>query len=360
MKQAYRTWVLGLLTGLLVLLAACAGVVYMVDPCLYYRVPDKWHPVFFSERYQAAGLAKNIPADTVVMGTSMAANYRANEVAETFGTTAVRVTIPDGYLSEFDKAMSVLFRSQTPERVLFGLDLNILVRDESGVTTAMPDYLYNENPLDDIKYLLNKDTLYYSGYVLMANGWGGGETLDEGFTWDQGIWWNHDTALANYNRPEPVPETVPADAYLQHVDENLAVVEGWLRAHPDTEFDLFLPPYSILFWDKTARLGETDAMFAALERTCEVLLPYENVKLYGFLMDREIVENLDQYCDYVHHSGDVCGQVLAKVAAGEDRLTEENYRETLANWQTFVVDYDYEKFWEESFWIAWNAQHPIT
>ena len=195
MKRAYRTWVLGLLAGLLVLLAACAAVVYVVDPCLYYRVPDKWQPVFFSERYQAAGLAKNVPADTVLMGTSMAANYRASEVAETFGTTAVRITIPDGYLSEFDRAMNVLFRSQTPERVLFGLDLNILVRDESGITTAMPDYLYNENPLDDIKYLLNKDTLYYSAYVLIANGWNSGQTIDEGFTWDDGIWWNHATAL---------------------------------------------------------------------------------------------------------------------------------------------------------------------
>ena len=360
MKQTYRRWACGLLAAILLLLGACAAAVYAVDPCLYYRVPDKWQPVFFSERYQAAGLAKNVPADTVVMGTSMAANYRANEVAETFGTTAVRITIPDGYLSEFDKAMGVLFRSQTPERVLFGLDLNILVRDESGITTAMPDYLYNENPLDDIKYLLNKDTLYYSAYVFVANGWNGGQTVDEGFTWDKGIWWNHATALANYTRPEITAAPVPAGDYLRRVDENLAVVERWLRAHPDTEFDLFLPPYSILFWDKTARLGETDAMFAALERTCEVLLPYENVKLYGFLMDREIVENLDEYCDYVHHSGDVCGQVLAKVAAGEDRLTAENYRETLANWRAFVVDYDDEKFWDESFWIQWNAQHPIT
>lgn len=360
MKQAYRRWACGLLAAVLVLLAACAAVVYVVDPCLYYRIPDKWQPVFFSERYQAAGLAKNVPADTVVMGTSMAANYRASQVVEAFGGTAVRITIPDGYLSEFDKVMGVLFRSQTPERILFGLDLNILVRDESGITTAMPEYLYNENPVDDIKYLLNKDTLYYSAYVFFANGWNGGQTVDEGFTWDNGIWWNHATALANYDRPEPVAEPVPSGAYLEHVDENLAVVERWLRDHPDTEFDLFLPPYSILFWDKTARLGETDAMFAALERTCQVLLPYGNVKLYGFLMDREIVENLDQYCDYVHHSGAVCGQVLAKIAAGEDLLTEENYRETLANWRAFVVDYDYEKFWDESFWIQWNAQHPVA
>lgn len=356
MKQAYKRWVCGLLATCIVLLAGCAAVVYFVDPCLYYRIPENWDPVLFSERYQAAGLAKNVPADTVLMGTSMAANYRGSDIAETFGTTAVRITIPDGYLSEFDKTMNVLFDSQTPQRVIFGLDANILVRDESGLTSAMPDYLYNDNPLDDVKYLVNKDTLYYSVYVLMANRWDEADTLDEGFTWDGTVWWNHATALANYARPEIVPETVPADAYLSHASDNLAVVESWITAHPETEFDIFFPPYSILFWDKTARLGETDAVFAALELACERLLQYDNVQLYDFLMDPEIVLDLDNYCDYVHHSGAVCTQVLDKMAAGECRLTAENYQDTLAQWREFVVDYDYEKYWDESFWITWNAQ----
>lgn len=356
MKQAYKRWVCGLLAACAVLLAACAAVVYFVDPCLYYRIPEDWDPVLFSERYQAAGLAKNVPADTVLMGTSLAANYRRSEIAETFGTTAVRITIPDGYLSEFDKTMDVLFRSQDPQRVIFGLDANILVRDESGLTSAMPDYLYNGNPFDDVKYLINKDTLYYSAYVLMANRWDEADTLDEGFTWDGDVWWNHATALANYTRPEIVQETVSADAYLRHASDNLDVVEGWITAHPETEFDIFFPPYSILFWDKTARLGETEAVFAALDLACERLLQYDNVRLYNFLMDPDIVLDLDNYCDYVHHSGAVCTQVLAKMAAGECRMTEENYRDTLAQWRDFVVDYDYEKYWDESFWIVWNAQ----
>lgn len=356
MKEAYKRWVCGLLAACAVLLAACAAVVYFVDPCLYYRIPEDWDPVLFSERYQAAGLAKNVPADTVLMGTSLAANYRRSEIAETFGTTAVRITIPDGYLSEFDKTMDVLFSSQDPQRVIFGLDANILVRDESGLTSAMPDYLYNDNPFDDVKYLINKDTLYYSAYVLMANRWDEADTLDEGFTWDGDVWWNHATALANYTRPEIVQETVAADAYLRHASDNLDVVEGWITAHPETEFDIFFPPYSILFWDKTARLGETEAVFAALDLACERLLQYDNVRLYNFLMDPDIVLDLDNYCDYVHHSGAVCTQVLAKMAAGECRMTEENYRDTLAQWRDFVVDYDYEKYWDESFWIVWNAQ----
>ena len=33
-------------------------------------------------------------------------------------------------------------------------------------------------------------------------------------------------------------------------------------------------------------------------------------------MDGEIVEDLDNYCDYIHHSGDVSDTLLRKIAAG--------------------------------------------
>ena len=357
MKQAYRRWVCGLLTALLALLAVCGAFVYIVDPCLYYRIPDKWQPVLFNERYQMAGLAKNVEADTVLVGTSMAANYRSSWIEETFETSAVRLTIPDGYYSEFDQVMGVLFQAQEPERVIFGMDVNTLIRDESGVTAAMPDYLYNANPLDDIQYLLNKDALYYSAYTLMSNRWDQGDTLDEGFTWDADQWWNHMSALANYDRPEIAAEDLPADAYAASTTANLAVAEQWITAHPETEFDFFLPPYSMLFWDKVTREGRTDAVFAAIRQAGETLLQYDNVKLYGYLMDADIVANLDNYCDYIHHSGEVCREILTMLRADKGRLTEENLEETLANWREFVVDYDYDKFWDEDFWVQWNAAH---
>ena len=346
MSKACKRWACGLLAAVLVLLAACAAVVYLVDPCLYYRMPDKWEPVFFSERYQGAGLAKNVPADTVLVGTSMAANYRASEVGETFGGSAVRITIPDGYLSEFDQVMDVVFRSQTPKRVVFALDLNILVRDESGVTGAMPEYLYNDSLLDDAKYLLNKDTLYYSLYVLMTNRWGGGQTLDESFTWDEGIWWNHMTALAGYTRPEVAEETADTAAFRDHARQNLAVVESWVRAHPDTEFDIFFPPYSILFWDKMDRLGEREAMLALLEETTETLLQYDNAELQFFMADTDVITNLDNYADHIHVAGRVTYRMAQAMPAGQYRLTAENRAEVLDGLRDFVVHYDYDEIWK--------------
>lgn len=355
MDKRYKRCACGLLAGVLALLTAAAAVVYTVDPALYYRLPPDGEAVFFNERYQSAGLAKNMKADTVLIGTSMAANYRPSSIGAAFGTTGGRITLPDGYFSEFDAVMDVLFRHQAPRQIILALDLNILVRDGDGMTDAMPDYLYNRNPVDDVKYLLNKDALYYSFFVLKSREWGTAQTLDESFVWDKDIWWNHTTALAGYDRPEPVAQSLPADAYLENVRSNLAVIEAWITAHPETEFEIFLSPYSLLFWDKAARLGQTEAMFAALELVCSTLPEHENVRLYGYLMDREFAEDLDNYCDHLHHSTEMGDRVLAKLAAGEGRLTPETKEETLANWQTFVVNYDYEKFWDASFWENWNA-----
>ena len=356
MKTAYKRWVCGLLAGIMLLLLLCGGIVYAVDPFLYYRMPQSWQPVFFSERSQMAGIAKHAHADTVLMGTSMAANYRASWIEETMGGSAVRITLPDGYFSEFDAALDMAFWESTPERVIFVLDANILHRDESGKTDAMPEYLYNDSALDDIKYLLNKDALYYSAYVLMSNRWGGLESPDEAFTWDADIWWNHMTVMDNYTPPELVETPVPAEAWTENVDANLAVIESWLQEHPTTQFDIFFPPYSILFWHKSARLGQTDAVFAMLEHTCNRLLEYDNVRMYGFLWEQEIVENLDHYCDYIHHSGELSREVLQRIATEDCRITKENLHEDLANWREFVVDYDYDKFWDVSFWYGWNAQ----
>ena len=357
MNNQFRRWACGLLALVCVLLAACGAFVWAVDPCFYYRLPADGTGVFFNERYQNAGLARNTPADTVLLGTSMVANYRPGQVAEAFGGTAVKLTMPDGYVSEFTTVVEAALRWQTPRRVVFGLDVNILTRDESGVTGALPEYLYNANPLDDVKYLLNRDTLYYSVYTLLQRSRGQTQPLEQAFTWEEDLWWNHMTALANYERPEIAETPLAADAYGANTDANLTQIEGWLTAHPDTEFDIFLSPYSLLYWDKTLRLGECEAVFAALEEACRRLTAYDNCRLYGLLMDRDIVENLDYYADYIHHSDEAAAVALQKIAAGESLLTEENWAETLANWREFVVNYPYDQYWTDAFWWQWDIAH---
>lgn len=346
-----KRFVVGTLALCAAVLALCAALVWYADPCFYFRFPGTLEPVFFNERYQNAGMAKNTDADTVIMGTSMVANYRVSEAESLFGGTAVKLSFPDGYLSEFDQMMDVVFRYEEPERVIFGMDINILIRDESGVTGALPEYLYDVNPLNDVKYFFNKDTLYYSLYRIRCNQWDTTQTVDEAFTWD--VWWSKATALAGYPRPEVTEEQLPEDAYDANAMKNMEVVAQWANAHPETEFHIFFPPYSILFWDKMERTGATDAVFSAVETGIGYLIDlcqWDNVHVHFFPDAEEIVTNLDNYGDYIHHSGTVCTYVLEEIAAGSREitpLTRENVRGILSSWREFVVNYDYEAIWAE-------------
>ena len=60
-QRAYQKWTRVLLLGLVLVLTACAAIVYRVDPCFYYRMPTDREPVFFSERYQTAGYRPQQP-----------------------------------------------------------------------------------------------------------------------------------------------------------------------------------------------------------------------------------------------------------------------------------------------------------
>lgn len=362
--MGYRRWVCGLLAALCVLLLGCGGMVYAVDPCLYYRLPADGTAVFFNERYQNAGLARNQPADTVLLGTSMVANYRASHVAAAYGGTAAKLTVPDGYLSEFTAVLDQVFQNGTPERVLFGLDINILLRDESGLTGALPAYLYDKNPLNDVQYLLNKDTLYYSAYTLLEKHRGTAQPLDDAFTWDADTWWNHMTALDNYERPEQAAAETPQTAYLQNAHDNAQVLLAWAQRQPQTQFEVFFTPYSLLYWDKAQRQGETAAVLAAVDLAVRDLLEQAppNLRLTFLTGAKEIVADLDYYGDYIHHSGEAGDRALELLRDGSYTITEKNWGQVLSTWQEFVVHYQYDQFWTDAFWWKWNIERgaPIV
>lgn len=343
MNKTKKRWAVGLLAGFLAILSLCAGTVRAIDPFFHYRDPNPDGEVWFDERYQNAGLLRSQSYETVLMGTSLAANYRPFWFDVFYDTSTVKVTFPNGGFHEFTQALDYAFEEQDVKRVIFGLDPNILSRPTEDAPDQLPDYLYDDNPWNDGRYLLSKDVLIRSAYTVWKRARGQTQELQDAFLWDGTIYFSRELALAGYQRPEIAAKPLPADAFLDDCDENLAVVKSWAEEYPDTQFIFFLSPYSILYWDKMQRLGETDAVFALLRRTAEELLPYKNVELQCFLTDTDVITDLDNYADHIHVAGRVTYAMAQAMPGGEYRLTEENYRQRLDALHEFVVNYDYEK-----------------
>lgn len=347
MKQDYRKWALGLLAAVAVTLGLCAAIVVTVDPFFHYRSPDPEAEVWFEERSQTAGLLRSQEYETVLMGTSLAANYRPLWFDAYFDTKTVKATIPNGGFHEFTQALDYACETHDVKRVIFGLDPNILVRSVEEAPDQLPAYLYDTNPWNDGPYLLSKSVLVRTLYVILEKAEGNTQALQDAFMWDGNIFFSRELALAGYQRPEIGDTVLPEYAFLEICDENLAVVKSWLTDYPDTEFIFYYSPYSILFWDKMARMGQTDAMFAALKHATEELLAYDNVKIQCFLTDIDTITDLDNYADHIHVAGRVTWKMSKAMAGTEYLLTLENYEAKLDALREYVLNYDYESIWED-------------
>ena len=347
MQRGCGRWAVGLLAALAAALGLCTAIVIVVDPFFHYRTPDPEAEVWFEERGQAAGLLRSQDYETVLMGTSLAANYRPLWFDAYFNTKTVKVTFPNGGFHEFTQALDYACETHSVKRVIFGLDPNILIRSVEEAPDQLPEYLYDTNPWNDGAYLLNKDVLVRALYVVREKAAGNTQALQDAFVWDGEIFFSKELALAGYQRPEATDTAAPADAFLADCEENLEVVKDWLTRYPDVEFIFYYSPYSILFWDKMERQGQTDAMFTAIQYATRELLAYDNAKIQCFLTDIDTITDLDNYADHIHVAGRVTWRMSKEMAQTDHLLTLENYEEKLDALREFVVNYDYESIWEE-------------
>ena len=339
-----KTFFIAVLASVLACFGVMVTLLSLEDPFfVLHGIGEDETALFENQRYEMPGLIRHQEYSAVVMGTSLVANYRASWFTEGLGKQTLKITFPGGMISEFDTAIRLAFRTHPElDLVYFGIDPVYLVQPDSERAAELPGYLYNLNPLDDVEYLLNADT-----YALALRAWllrQRSETvpLDEAYIWDGAYTFAKGWALAGYPRPEVSGTVLPADAYLEAAEENLALVCRWIEEHPDARFVIWFPAYSILYWDLTTREGTAEAVITAVEHAAQRLLEYDNVELHCFLDAWDKATDLDNYTDHVHCSSAVTFWEAQNLMGGGWELTLENYRERLDALRRFTADYDYE------------------
>ena len=332
----------------LAILLCLGGALAALDPFFQVRGLDGDESAFFSnQRYEMAGLIRNQDYSAVVMGTSLVANYRASWFTEGLGKPTLKITFPSGWPKEFDKAIRLAWAThRSLDTVYFGMDLNVLVRSPDEQDVDLPDYLYNTFLFDDVEYFLNKETYIQAARSALKNLQGEGSTLDNAYIWDGAAEFSRAHSMKVYYRWERYEEPEDPEEWVANADENLAVFLAWIEEHPETEFNIWCAPYSILYWDYLTHDGRVNAYLTALEHAWSILSRYENVTLYSFLGREDIITDLDNYTDYIHCSGAVTKLEAESMMAGLDPVTAENYRDKVSQLREFVTHYDYDALFE--------------
>lgn len=336
-KKFIRNFII--LIGSLLLL--CIFLVVLFDPFFQYHKPlPGLKAILTDKEYQCPGSLKNFDYDSVIAGSSVSENYNNRWFDEGFDCTSIKAIRSYGATADLCFFLDIAFKNHTLKYVFYNLDPSALSADPVTTfeSTGCPVYLYDDNYFNDIEYLLNKDVLFEKIPYMVAQSLIGDYDEGNSYNWAQWKEFNSDMILDLYIRKRSIDEMKAADYYQEQLDGNIRLLVSEIEAHPETLFKISIPPYSMLWWDNIYRNGDTESYLYNVETTMETLLSYDNVELYYFLNDREIVTNLENYMDILHFSPEINQYICNAMMEGSHRVTKENYRQIIDDSRSFSYE----------------------
>ncbi len=331
-----------------------AAVVILTDPFYHYHAPAAGLKAVISRaEYQCIGTIRNFKYDGLLLGSSVAENYNNRWLDGAFGCTTIKGIKSSASTADLLYYLDEAYQNHELRYVFYSLDLFALSAGPEHHFTGegMPLYLYNNNILDDVNYLLNKDVLFESVPYQIAVSMQ--QDYDEGtsYNWAQYKTFSQEDALLHYERPSVSAAAEFGADEREVIDANVSLLAQMAEAHPETEFYFFYPPYSLLWWDSVDREGRLEERLYAAGRAAEVLTACENVHLYSFLAEEDIVCNLDFYMDSMHFSADINQWIVNQLNGSEYLLTKQNYEEELERLRGLVermIEYDIPAYFPEN------------
>lgn len=344
MKNSKKKWlaVFGAVCG--ICLGAMAALVIYVDPFFQYHKPLPDFPyVLDNQLTQNPGIAKNMDYDSIILGSSMVVQFNTLWFEDILGLQTMKLPYNAAHAKDQDRIMSVVEEHhEMPKAVFLGIDLLPYTNGTDVEAYPVPELYYDNHIYNDVEYWWNKDVLL--DYII-APYVGKDEADDFHIIYGKnyyGEYYNKEYVLSNYVPEEKAEETVPEDAYVEAALANMEEhILPHIRNNPDTEFFVFFPHYSILFWYDCLQDNEVDARLKEYEVIMQSLFPCDNVRVFFFQNDPELICNLDRYTDYTHYDREVNLYMVECFASGEMEVTAETYQKELDELRDVVNRFDF-------------------
>ena len=337
-------------SGLMML--AAASLNFAVDPLQVFR-PARFFAAMYSpdSRMQNAGLIRSQDFDTVFMGTSLAIHFRQSDIDRLLGVKSLKLAMTgsNSHEQSFVLAAAVERRAS---RVIWEVD-DWIFADAPDIDhdVYIPANLYRRNAKGLAGYLFSgamaRESLWmlarwFKPIQMAAARLDTQELVKFSLSrvedintvrpdFDVSAAYNAKAALSAFARiTNPVRSLYLAEGYNYD-----AMVKNFERdafdliaRHPDVQFDIYLPPYSILQW-----VAMRDASPATLKIVYDLtgyiarrLAQLPNASLHDFRAVKEVTHDLNNYADVIHHSPAVDLKLLSWLAAGNyavDRAAPE-------------------------------------
>lgn len=358
-----KLWILGWFVIVAAILTVPAIFVYDIDPYMHYHKPDtdKYFYSLTNQRSQNDGMTKHFDYDAMITGSSMIELFSGPEMDSIFGTNAIKACYFGATYKEINDNLKVAVKyNPNLKTVIRGLDMGYLFFDKDRMRTDLgnfPDYLYDSNPLNDYEYVWNREVIWNQAYKMLQ------DTKEEWFT--PGVF-SFDVSssldLSVYGKefvhPEPFEElkkvenintTFLTESEMHTIKANIEQnVTSLPKENPDIQFYYFIPPYSIAWW---YTLGSDEAIKHQIEGeeyAMSMILECDNIHLYSYNTDLEMIADLNNYRDSEHYGAWINSAMLQWMHDGVGLLTKDNYKAYIEEELDNLLNFDYESLNEQT------------
>jgi len=370
-----KKWLLGwgLIVGISLVIVAIT--VFKIDPFFHYHKPDtnKYFYELNNQRSQNDGIVKHFDYDAIITGTSLTENFKTSELDELFGTNSIKISTSGASYKEInDNLARALETNPNIKMIVRGLDLSMLIDNPDRLRTDLgeyPDYLYDDNPFNDVKYLFNKDVVFGRVYPMIRNSIKGEKSGITSF--DEYSRWQ-DTAKFGIKTvsPEEIEDVAVVEPYYMNDHQKESLIKNITQnvtdladKYPKTEFYYFLAPYSILWYKDEVASGQIGKDIEAEKAAIELMLKQPNIKLFGFSTDTDIIMDMNNYKDMDHFASWINSYILRCMKDNTHRITSDNYEEYLTKEFELVSNFKYSElnnqvdFEDDNYEAAlWNSK----
>lgn len=344
----YKKFFITIVTSTVFILFIIASVVFYLDPYLHYHLPfSNNNIIYLNQTYQNNGFIRLLNYDSAIIGTSMSEQFNGEEYNELFNRKSVKLIQSGGHVRDLKLLIEKVCENGKANTILVGVDTNLLFKAYGKTRLEIPDYLYNDNALDDAKYLLNKDVLMSEiPKYLDENIKGKSLNLNTAYLRGLSDYSTENTIKAYYDLDlQPMDESV-VNSMKQEARKNIDDLITIIKENNEVDFDIMIPPYSILYWKSKMDTNQLKMILDVQKYEIEQFLSLENVSIYYFMDDYDTITNLELYRDVGHYNKNVNTKMLHNMYAGEYLMDEYNYESRLNKMYDFVLNYDYSSFLE--------------
>ena len=325
-----RRYARALVAALGLIAATIAAFDFAVDPFQHYRKPSWYEARYYRplQRYVNPGMARHDDYDTVITGSSMMENYRNAEAGRILGGKVIDLAMGAMTAYEQRELLATIFAAGRAKHVIFDLNFNAFAGSPTMqvVTEPLPLYLYDDNPWNDARYLLQAQTLAKSAEIALGLRRGRYSTnADQPWYWADEYAFSKEATLrgldlAHINRDfKQAPRTL--EGMRASFEANLLPL---FKTHPEVRFSLVYPPYSALVWEDFRQRGQVEVSLAFKRYVFDAVRGLPNVALYDFQPRLDWVTKLENYKDIYHFSPAISRDMLVAIAGGTDRVTAES------------------------------------